>query len=82
MTILSQPKFNGFGPSFLIPQTRGRIRRHELPTDRLEGRKLLREKCPETPGVYGWLNRDGQLIYVGKSRAYFKTIKIDQTIIV
>ncbi|MDB4777898.1 UvrB/UvrC motif-containing protein [bacterium] len=67
-TIVNQPNFNGFGPSILIPQTRGRIRRNELPSDRLEGRKLLREKCPKTPGVYGWLNRDGQLTYVGKSK--------------
>lgn len=67
-TIMTRPDFNGFGPSILIPQTRGRIRRHELPKDRLEGRKLLREKCPKTPGVYGWLNGDGQLIYVGKSK--------------
>lgn len=67
-TINNQPDFNGFGPSILIPQTRGRIRRHELPRDRLEGRKLLRENCPSTPGVYGWLNSDGQLIYVGKSK--------------
>ena len=29
---------------------------------------MLREKCPKTPGVYGWLNSDGQLIYVGKSK--------------
>lgn len=67
-SIIRRPDFNGFGPSVLIPQTRGRIRRNELPGDRLEGRKLLREKCPKTPGVYGWLNSDGQLIYVGKSK--------------
>lgn len=67
-TIINRPNFNGFGPSVLIPQTRGRIRRNELPQDRLEGRKLLRDKCPKTPGVYGWLNSDGQLIYVGKSK--------------
>ena len=27
--------FNGFGPSLLIQQTRGRIKRNELPTDQL-----------------------------------------------
>lgn len=66
--MVSAPDFKGFGPSLLIQQTRGRIRRHTLPNDRLEGRKLLREFCPKTPGVYGWLNSDQQLIYVGKSK--------------
>ena len=62
-------EFKGFGPSLLIQQTRGRIKRNELPTDRLEGRKLLRERCPLEPGVYGWLNEDKQLLYVGKSKS-------------
>ena len=61
--------FNGFGPSLLIQQTRGRIKRNILPLDRLEGRKMLRELCPLTPGVYGWLNADKQLLYVGKSKS-------------
>lgn len=83
--ILGRPEFNGFGPSLLIPQTRGRARRHTLPTDRIEGRKLLRENCPKTPGVYGWLNSDGHLIYVGKSKclqmrllSYFAKTPSDQ----
>ena len=53
----------------MIQQTRGRIKHNELPTDRLEGRKLLREQCPLEPGVYGWLNNDRQLLYVGKSKS-------------
>ena len=61
--------FKGFGPSVLIQQTRGRIQRSDLPSDRLAGRKMLREDCPTTPGVYGWLNSDQQLIYVGKSKS-------------
>ena len=65
----SRTRFDGFGPSILIQQTRGRIKRNELPSDRLEGRRLLREQCPLTPGVYGWLNEDKQLLYVGKSKS-------------
>ncbi|MEM9411757.1 MAG: UvrB/UvrC motif-containing protein [Planctomycetota bacterium] len=32
-------------------------------------RKLLREKCPLVPGIYGWLDHNRQLVYVGKSKS-------------
>ncbi|OAI46958.1 hypothetical protein AYO44_01915 [Planctomycetaceae bacterium SCGC AG-212-F19] len=29
----------------------------------------LREQCPRCPGVYGMVNRDGELVYVGKAKS-------------
>ena len=76
--LLTEPKrgnhFDGFGPSILVQQMRGRQKRITIPTDRLEGRKLLREACPSVPGVYGWLDEHRQLIYVGKSKSLRKRL--------
>ncbi len=63
------PNFNGFGTSVLVQQTRGRIKRHPIPCDRMKARALLRDHCPLTPGVYGWLDDRDQLCYVGKSKS-------------
>jgi excinuclease ABC subunit C len=68
------PSFNGFGASILVQQTRGRIKRHRLPSDRLEARGLLHDHCPLTPGVYGWLDDRNQLCYVGKSKSLRKRL--------
>jgi excinuclease ABC subunit C len=69
-TLLSRPaSFDGFGPSVLSRQTRGELTGHMIPHERLEARKLLRAECPPIPGVYGWLDSDRQLVYVGKSKA-------------
>lgn len=66
---LKRPKaFDGFGPSILAAPTRGRLQSHEIPPERLDARKMLRSECPIEPGVYGWLDPNGQLIYVGKSK--------------
>ncbi len=61
--------FDGFGPSVLVRQTRGYLRHSRIPPDRLTARKMLRQLCPTVPGVYGWLDTNGQLIYVGKSKS-------------
>ena len=37
--------------------------------DDAASRKLVRENCPLAPGVYGMIDGDGRLIYVGKSKA-------------
>ena len=66
--------FKCFGPSILVQQMRGRIRSIEFPTDRIEARKLIRDKCPLVPGVYGWLDENRQLAYVGKSKALRKRL--------
>ena len=70
-TILPDQKteFRGFGPSILVQQMRGRTRAIKLPHDRVTARKMLREKCPLVPGVYGWLDHNRQLVYVGKSKS-------------
>ena len=46
----------------------------EIPRDRLEARKQLRETCPALPGVYSWLDPNGQLGYVGKSKSLRKRL--------
>ncbi len=35
---------------------------------------MLREKCPLVPGVYGWLDKNRQLAYVGKSKSLRKRL--------
>ena len=69
-TLLKKPTgFEGFGPSILVQQMRGRLRGIKIPVDRLDARKTLREKCPSAPGVYGWLDKNRRLAYVGKSKS-------------
>jgi excinuclease ABC subunit C len=59
--------FTGFGPFGLsgaeapLFKTRGR-RPRQL-------RQAVREQGPRLPGVYGWTDRAGELIYVGKARS-------------
>ncbi len=68
------PSFHGFGASILVQQTRGRVKRHPLPNDRMQARALLHDHCPLTPGVYGWLDDRNQLCYVGKSKSLRKRL--------
>ena len=69
-SILKRPgKFDGFGPSILGGGTRGTLATSEIPRLRLDARKLLRSDCPISPGVYGWLDENRQLVYVGKSKS-------------
>jgi len=63
-----RPAFDGFGPCRLLPLRRARLCELTLPSDRRATRRLLRQRCPATPGVYGMLDADGQLIYVGKAK--------------
>ncbi len=72
MTTLIQqrsPTFAGFGKSILVQQTRARLARHQIPEDRLEARTMLHDHCPLTPGVYGWLDNNQQICYIGKSKS-------------
>lgn len=59
--------FTEFGPSSYMPR-RGRM--HSLPVlrDFAELRVHMREVCPRRPGVYGMVDRRGELVYVGVSR--------------
>ena len=74
-TLLKQSaKFEGFGPSILVRQMRGILASLPLPEDRMQARKLIRENCPLTPGIYGWLDSNRQLAYVGKSKCLRKRL--------
>lgn len=70
----TEPTFQGFGPSILAQQTRGRLQRIVLPADRMECRALLHDLCPLCPGVYAWLDTNQQICYVGKSKALRKRL--------
>ncbi len=59
--------FRGFGPT-AVSFGRPALRWLNLSIDRAALRREIREQCPDTPGVYGMLDRDAQLIYVGMSR--------------
>ena len=74
-TLLRQPaKFDGFGPSILVRQMRGVLASLLLPSDRKQARQLIRDHCPLTPGIYGWLDSNRQLAYVGKSKCLRKRL--------
>lgn len=66
--MLDSNPFESFGPSFLADQTRGDLQWCPLPDSLPGARRQLRTTCPGTPGVYGWLNAERQLLYVGKSK--------------
>ena len=58
----------GFGPDPLNPhEPRPLNAVGATKTDDL--RLQVMQSCPSVPGVYGMLDRTGQLIYVGKSKA-------------
>lgn len=59
--------FTEFGPSAYY-STRRRLASWTLPRDGKSRRKLIRSEAPASPGVYGMIDADGQLIYVGKSK--------------
>ena len=61
--------FTGFGPSFLNRAVFGEVGQMMLAKGRVECRALLRKHAPPLPGVYGWVDADQRLIYVGKSKS-------------
>ena len=61
--------FDGFGGSALFAQRRRPTLGIDVPRDLRSARRLVRRHCPASPGVYGMIDPDGQLIYVGKSKA-------------
>ncbi len=60
--------FTGFGPCGLQPGAGppGAVQLRARRPARL--RALVRQRCPRLPGVYGMVDRAGELIYVGKSK--------------
>lgn len=60
--------FDGFGPGGLSGAGDPPMIELALPGRKAATRKLLRAQCPRQPGVYGMIDADGKLIYVGKSK--------------
>lgn len=58
----------GFGPSRFTPGRRSQVGRLAL-GDFADVRKALRKRCPAVPGVYGFFDPAGRLVYVGKSKS-------------
>ena len=65
----SSDVFQGFGASLLAPSALRPSHHLSLPRELATGRQQVREQIPVCPGIYGWLNRDKTLIYVGKSKS-------------
>jgi excinuclease ABC subunit C len=61
--------FAGFGHCSIRRQDCPQHQSVELPDDRLAARKVIRQACPKSPGVYGMVDDGGALIYVGKSKS-------------
>lgn len=67
--LFSGEVFAGFGPNRLSPWS------SPPGTCHIEGRRSaqlrakVRQECPRHPGVYGMVDGDGQLIYVGKAKS-------------
>ena len=60
------PQFIHFGPSEFLLQ-RGKCHRLPIRGELADVRRELRQSCPQRPGVYGFIDRNGRLIYVGVS---------------
>lgn len=58
--------FTGFGPSVYFSGPSA-LETLEVALEHREVRRRLRAVCPTSPGVYGMVDRAGQLIYVGVS---------------
>ncbi|QEG23830.1 GIY-YIG nuclease family protein [Mariniblastus fucicola] len=67
-------EFEGFGPSILSAVARERLDDSPVPKDRMQARAMLHDQCPITPGVYGWLDNNNQICYVGKSKCLRKRL--------
>jgi excinuclease ABC subunit C len=61
--------FGGFGPCSLGLRLGGSPTEMTLVGSRREVRRQLRERCTAAAGVYGMLDVQGQLIYVGKAKS-------------
>jgi excinuclease ABC subunit C len=65
--------FRGFGRSIVWP-FRSRLKALSVGKELADVRGLIRESCPARSGVYGMLDRRGQLIYVGMSTSLRKRL--------
>lgn len=62
-------RFDGFGPSRLDFGREPATAKLDLAAEDSGSRKLIRKHCPDQPGVYGMIDPEGRLIYVGKSKS-------------
>jgi excinuclease ABC subunit C len=65
-TFIESAQFTEFGPSAFLPRRRP-CRTLPVDDDFLQMRRVIRRECPSAAGVYGFVDRDGRLIYVGVS---------------
>jgi excinuclease ABC subunit C len=66
---LTSKRFDGFGVCQFRPRARRRGAEVVLPAELATKRKRIREHCQTVPGVYGMIDAQGELIYVGKSKS-------------
>ncbi len=66
--------FAGFGPAGFMAVRRPPTTIVDLPADRRSAWLLVRARCRAIPGVYGMIDSEGELIYVGKSRALVRRL--------
>ena len=65
-TTAARESFTAFGPSaYFLDQLN--LEMLDATMEPREVRRRLRALCPSSPGVYGMVDREGQLIYVGMS---------------
>ena len=65
-TTASAEPFTEFGPSAYF-HDQPKLETLDVTMEQRAVRRRLRALCPASPGVYGMLDREGQLIYVGMS---------------
>jgi excinuclease ABC subunit C len=63
-----ESNFDGFGPNPLDPENQRNLVSTEV-SGRDGLRAAVRREAPKSPGVYGMIDRNDRLIYVGKSKS-------------
>ncbi len=61
--------FEGFGASQATLGPAPSAGEMTLAADDASSRRLIRRNCPQAPGIYGMVDAQGHLIYVGKSKS-------------
>lgn len=69
MSRLEEKQFTGFGRCRLWPRIRSAVGEMALGDSLRDARRAVRHLCPSHAGVYGMLDADGHVIYIGKSKS-------------
>ena len=64
-----RPRFDGLGGWTLAPRLKWPAAAMVPSGNPRENRKLIRRQAPHAPGVYGMVDRQGELIYIGQSKS-------------